>query len=156
MNNKFFTISEIMKNQIGFIRITWLIASFVLLATFQVIGQENETDSQAKPFTIIVFPDTQKYSKDDPSWRNSSRKEVFLAMTSWVANHTKSDNIKFVLHMGDIVKDDYEPHQWENANQAMSILDDVVPYAMVVGNHDMSPGKPKWIADSCACSFAHP
>ena len=108
----------------------------------------NETDSQAKPFTIIIFPDTQIYAKDDPSWRNSSRKEIFLAMTSLVANHTKSDNIKFVLHMGDIVNEDYEPHQWQNANQAMSILDGVVPYAMTVGNHDMSPGKPEWIPDS--------
>ena len=135
-------------NQIGLIRITWLTSVFVLLTAFLVIGQEKESQSQINPFTIIVFPDTQIYSKDDPSWRNSSRKEVFAAMTKWVVEHTESRNIKFVLHMGDIVNEDYEPYEWQNANEAMSLLDDVVPYAMVVGNHDMAPGNPEYIPDS--------
>lgn len=131
-----------------FIRITWITTFFALLTSIQSIGQENRTDSQAKPFTIIVFPDTQIYSKDDPTWRNSSRKEIFMMMTKWVANRVKSDNIKFVLHMGDIVNEDYESYQWKNANEAMSILDGIVPYAMAVGNHDMLAGKPIWIPDS--------
>ncbi|MDB4582015.1 metallophosphoesterase [Draconibacterium sp.] len=132
------------KNQIGFIRITWLTTSFVLLFAFLVFGK----DSRVKPFTIIIFPDTQMYAKDDPAWRKSSRKEVFMAMTKWVVKRAKSDNIKFVLHMGDIVNEDYEPYEWQNANEAMSLLDDVVPYTMVVGNHDMAPGDPAYIPDS--------
>jgi hypothetical protein len=88
------------------------------------------------------------YTKDDPTWRNSSKKEVFMAMTRWVADRAKQNNIKFVLHMGDIVNEDYESYEWENANEAMSILDNVVPYAMVVGNHDMAPGDPEYIPDS--------
>ena len=136
------------KNQIGLIKITWLTSAFVLLSAFLVIVQEKDSQIQNKSFTIIVFPDTQMYSKDDPSWRNSSRKEVFTAMTKWVVEHAESDNIKFVLHMGDIVNEDYEPYEWQNANEAMSLLDDVVPYAMVVGNHDMAPGEPAYIPDS--------
>jgi DNA repair exonuclease SbcCD nuclease subunit len=69
-------------------------------------------------------------------------------MSEWVVNHAVKDNIKFVLHMGDIVNEDYEPYEWENANNAMSMLDDVVPYALVVGNHDMLPGNPEYIPDS--------
>ena len=48
------------------------------------------------PFTLIVFPDTQIYSKDDSVWRNSSQKEVYMSMAKWAANRVKQDNIKFV------------------------------------------------------------
>lgn len=39
--------------------------------------------------------------------------------------------------MGDIVHLQDKPYQWANANEAMSILDGVVPYCFNVGNHDM-------------------
>jgi len=115
----------------------YFIGTIVLFLTFVGQGQEIESNNFVKPFSLIVFPDTQIYSKDDPAWRNSSRKEVYMAMTTWVAERAEQDNIKFVLHMGDIVNEDYEPYEWQNAKEAMSVLDDVVPYAMVVGNHDM-------------------
>ncbi|HRO45748.1 metallophosphoesterase [Agriterribacter sp.] len=100
------------------------------------------------PFSVIIFPDTQIYSKDSRTWRKSSRKEIFTAMTGWVKERAKVDNIKFLLHMGDVVNDDDEIYQWENANNALSILDDAVPYVIAVGNHDMVAGNPKWIPDS--------
>ena len=130
------------------VRKTFITYICVLLTSFFALGQTSGGDSEPKPFSIIVFPDTQIYTKDDPSWRNSSRKEVFMSMTRWVADRTKSDNIKFVLHMGDIVNEDYESYEWANANEAMSILDDVVPYAFVVGNHDLAPGEPINTLDS--------
>ncbi len=39
--------------------------------------------------------------------------------------------------MGDIVHLQDKPYQWANANEAMSILDGVVPYCFALGNHDL-------------------
>ena len=89
------------------------------------------------PFSLIILPDTQIYSHNNPNWRNSSRAEVYIQMTSWIANNADDLNIKFVLHMGDIVHVNDNPQEWANADAAMSILDGVVPYSLVVGNHDM-------------------
>ncbi len=82
------------------------------------------------PFSIVVLPDTQLYSQDDPN--------VFKLMTTWIVENAEGLNIKFVLHMGDIVNVDNDANQWSNADEAMSILDGAaVPYSLVVGNHDM-------------------
>ncbi len=95
----------------------------------------------AQPFSIVILPDTQIYSQNNPNLipqHKSSRKEIFTQMTNWIAQNTGALNIKFVLHMGDIVNNDSEPNQWSNAYEAMSILDDVnMPYSLAVGNHDM-------------------
>ena len=111
--------------------------TFILLSSSFALGQISGVDSKTEPFSLIIFPDTQMYAKDDPSFRRASRKEIFTSMTNWVVQRSKPDNIKFVLHMGDIVNEDYEPYQWENANKSMSILDGVVPYCFAVGNHDL-------------------
>ena len=50
----------------------------------------------------------------------------------------KERNIKFVLHVGDIVHLQDEPYQWDNANKSMSILDGIVPYCFAIGNHDLA------------------
>ena len=92
---------------------------------------------QPEPFTLVILPDTQIYPHDRPEWRRSSRKEIFVAQTRWIADNAKKENIPFVLHMGDIVHVESEPYQWVNANRAMTILDGVVPYAFCVGNHDL-------------------
>jgi hypothetical protein len=91
------------------------------------------------PFSIVILPDTQLYSHNDPNTTGKpcSRKEVFTQMTTWIAENAEGLNIKFVLHMGDIVNVDNDANQWADANEAMSILDGVVPYSLVVGNHDM-------------------
>ena len=133
-------------------RLRFLLVIFFVLVTFQVNSSENEykksNRKQEKTFSIIVFPDTQIYSKDRPSWRRSSKKEVFMHMTQWVAARAKTDNIKFVLNMGDVVNDNDELYQWENANEAMSVLDGIVPYVMVIGNHDMFMGSEESPLDS--------
>lgn len=74
--------------------------------------------------------------------------DVFMSMTRWVKQRQTADNIKVVLHMGDIVNDNDRLYQWENASSALGILDDAVPYLLAVGNHDMVPGNPAWIPDS--------
>jgi hypothetical protein len=79
-------------------------------------------------FSIVVLPDTQYYHGKN-SW-------IFENQTKWIVENKETLNIAFVTHLGDLV-DDYEDiEEWNNANSSMSILDDVIPYGVLPGNHD--------------------
>ena len=80
------------------------------------------------PFTIAVLPDTQEYVKAYP--------HIFTSQTKWIVNNIEKHNIVFVLHEGDIT-DNNSKIQWGNASKSMGVLDGLVPYALVTGNHDM-------------------
>src|SRR4029079_1748115 len=79
------------------------------------------------PFTLVALPDTQYYSAGYPS--------TFTSQTQWILNNRLSKNIVYVLHEGDLVDSD-SAVQWSNANNSLSLLDGIVPYALVPGNHD--------------------
>jgi 3',5'-cyclic AMP phosphodiesterase CpdA len=81
-------------------------------------------------FTIAVLPDTQYYSQGWPG--------IFLAQTSWIVANAQRLNIPYVLHLGDIV-DLNSPIEWQRASEAMWLLEGIVPYALVTGNHDLGP-----------------
>jgi 3',5'-cyclic AMP phosphodiesterase CpdA len=81
--------------------------------------------------TLALLPDTQYYSSNFP--------EIFVAQTSWIATHAAARSIPYVLHLGDLV-DNNSPLQWQRAADALKILDGIVPYALVGGNHDYGPG----------------
>ena len=88
-------------------------------------------------FSIIVLPDTQYYSESYP--------QTFSAQTQWIVQNKDTMNIAFVTHEGDIVEVATETYQWDNADAAMSLLEDPattglpdgIPYGLVYGNHDM-------------------
>ena len=79
--------------------------------------------------TVIVLPDTQYYSAWFP--------HIYKAQTKWIAAQAKARNIQAVLHLGDIVNDYDVTDEWDNASKAMRMLDGVVPYLVVTGNHDV-------------------
>ena len=81
--------------------------------------------------TLVVLPDTEVYSQ--------KRAGTFEAQTTWIVAHAKDQNIAYVLHVGDIVHDDI-PAQWQVARRCLGLLDGVVPYALVPGNHDYAGG----------------
>lgn len=83
---------------------------------------------EEEPFTLVVLPDTQKYSRFHP--------EIFSAQTRWIAESAEREKIAYVLHVGDLV-DKNTRNEWRVAQEAMSELDDIVPYQVVPGNHDM-------------------
>ncbi len=109
----------------------------LLLAWMAALWAGCGNDRSDEVFSIVILPDTQIYSKDDSTWRSSSDREVFFAMTDWVAKAALSENIKFVLHVGDVVNDYDQDYQWDIASRAMGALNGVVPYAMALGNHDI-------------------
>ncbi len=82
-----------------------------------------------RPCTIVMLPDTQRYSQKHPA--------LFHAQTEWVRTNRNRANIVFVTHVGDIVQDRSRvPAQWEVASNAMARLDGVVPWGVAIGNHD--------------------
>lgn len=106
------------------------------------------------PFTVVALPDTQYYTQT-----TANNELYFKGQTNWIVSHKTSNNIAFVLGLGDIqndgnayyakANDPYSPdltrptgyvaddHEWINADAALDILDaGGVPYSVVAGNHD--------------------
>ncbi len=90
----------------------------------------------ADDFTIVVLPDTQYYSWTYP--------DIFLNQTQWIAGNRGLKNIAHVAHVGDLVQNAGEQTEWENADLAMSVLEDPfatnlpegIPYGVLPGDHD--------------------
>ena len=80
-------------------------------------------------FTVVLLPDTQNYSEKYP--------EIYVAQTKWIRSRHKPDNIKFAIHLGDIVQNAMVDQEWKNADRAHKVLDGVVPYSITPGNHDL-------------------
>jgi hypothetical protein len=81
-------------------------------------------------FSIVALPDTQYYSFAYPG--------IFLSQVSWIVANVQRLHIPYVFHLGDIV-DQNSPLEWQRAAQAMWLLEGVVPYTVVPGNHDVGP-----------------
>ncbi len=89
--------------------------------------------NDAEPFSIVLLPDTQNYSENYPA--------IFTAQTQWIVDNRDALNIRYVAHLGDIVQTANIIPEWENADDALSILDTQpdLPYGLCVGNHDQWP-----------------
>ncbi|HEY2412593.1 MAG TPA: metallophosphoesterase [Pirellulaceae bacterium] len=109
----------------------WCVTIFLLALGGAINGQANEPAATASDevFTVVLLPDTQFYSEKYP--------ETFVAQTMWIRERAKADNIKFVVCLGDIVQNAHVEGEWRRADEAARILDGVVPYSSVPGNHDL-------------------
>ncbi len=84
-------------------------------------------------YTIAVLPDTQNYTD------TASIQPTFNHMTQWLADNAEEKNLTFVMNVGDMTNHN-SPAEWAVAQEAYNILDGVVPYAVVPGNHDQAGG----------------
>jgi len=100
------------------------------IPTFPDAGLAPETPA-VPPVSIVVLPDTQYYNND------YQHADVFAMQTNWIIAQKSPLHIQAVLHVGDVVDNCYSVDQWTNANSAMRLLDGVVPYFLVPGNHDV-------------------
>jgi hypothetical protein len=90
----------------------------------------------ARPFTVVMLPDTQFYSQSYP--------DLFYTQANWVRQNRGRENIVFVTHMGDIVNDRSNVmSQWGVGSNAMARLNGVVPWGVAIGNHDYDTDKMK-------------
>lgn len=110
---------------------TTILSSLILTACWllQTASPAAEPPVAEKSFTVVLLPDTQYYSEKYPA--------TYVAQTLWIRKRLKEDNIRFAIHLGDIVQNASTESEWTSADRAMRILDGVVPYSMVPGNHDM-------------------
>ena len=84
----------------------------------------------AEPFSVVVLPDTQNYAEKFA--------DTYAAQTQWIRDNVEKENIKFVIHLGDVVQHHNDSEeQWQVADRAHKLLDDAVPYSMLPGNHDL-------------------
>ena len=86
------------------------------------------SQAQAEPFRLIVLPDTQFNPEKWP--------QQLTTMTEWIAKNANPLNVKYVLHVGDMVNVSSDKRQWDNFDASMQVLDGKVPYVLAVGNHD--------------------
>jgi hypothetical protein len=120
------------------------VSTFVLLVATFAQSQEVATPEPARPpvtvdaskgeFCMIVVPDTQRYAAYFP--------DIFRAQFRWIRDNAAALNVKFVMHVGDIVEEG-EDHEWVVADESFAMLDGVVPYLAVPGNHDITRGSSK-------------
>ncbi|MBN2021569.1 MAG: metallophosphoesterase [Pirellulales bacterium] len=100
-----------------------------------------------EPFSVVLLPDTQEYTLMAPI------NNPYSAQTSWIVNNMEAENIKFTIHLGDIVENNnLYPSQWDIADAAHAILEQAptpMPYSVMPGNHDMTgSGSPDYTRDS--------
>ncbi len=82
-------------------------------------------------FTLVVIPDVQYYTL--------GYEAVLDDMIDWIVDEAEERDIAFAVQEGDITHENSEV-EWFNAEDSLRRMDDRVPYALCVGNHDMSDG----------------
>ena len=93
-------------------------------------------DPQPLPYiegswTFVLFPDTQVYTMKYP--------DILTKQITWILDNKKSRNIAFAATEGDITNNNTKP-EWENAQKSFNLMDGVMNYALVAGNHDYGNG----------------
>lgn len=109
--------------------VPWLFVCPLLVA---VVSGCTPLKKGSESFTVVLLPDTQYYSEQFP--------ETYMAQTQWIASRAKEDNIRFVIHLGDITDTPGAENEWQVADRAHKVLDGVVPYSVTLGNHDYDRG----------------
>ncbi|WP_138495860.1 metallophosphoesterase [Paenibacillus pinistramenti] len=114
-------------------RIAVLSLCFVMGLNVPVQAEAEEHPDRPFDFSFVWMSDTQYYSESYP--------EIYNSIVNWTALHQSDQNIKYVIHTGDIVNHWNEDTQWEKADLAMKVLDGAkIPYGVLAGNHDVGEG----------------
>lgn len=103
-----------------------------VLVQDEVNSTATTTDTD-KQFTFAWLTDTQYYNSN-PDWNHYFQSEV-----SYILQQRTIDNIKYVIHTGDIVDNSKQAYQWVNADNVLKQFDNAkMPYGVLAGNHDVS------------------
>ncbi|MBR5569662.1 MAG: metallophosphoesterase [Oscillospiraceae bacterium] len=78
-------------------------------------------------YSMVIVPDTQILLRNDP--------DNFHKIYDWILDNKEAKNIQYVLGLGDIT--DYDANdEWRLAYEQITRMDGVVPYSLIIGNHD--------------------
>lgn len=108
------------------------------------IAAVSNCDTPASRFSMAVLPDTQFYSRyAAPETGNQYMarygSEPFAAQTQWIVDNAAKYDLRFTMHLGDIVDQVNHPEQWQVADAAMAKLEQAgQPYSILAGNHDVA------------------
>lgn len=88
----------------------------------------------AAKYTIALIPDTQHALEACP--------EVTAAQFRWIAAHKDSLNLKYVMHMGDMIQNGSvtgtNSAEWQRFDPLVKLLEDAgIPVILNIGNHDL-------------------
>ncbi|MBN1588696.1 MAG: metallophosphoesterase [Pirellulales bacterium] len=123
----------------SFLRGTGASLAFLAMGQFATADEpKKKTEAEApkkKPplpfvpgsWTLAILPDTQGYAKRYPG--------LLRLQTQWIADHRDQYGIAYVLQNGDLTNNNSKL-EWDRVDRAFKVLDGVVPYAIVPGNHD--------------------
>ena len=79
-------------------------------------------------YTIAWMSDPQHYSEEFP--------EKYYAMTAFLRDHREEMHLAYIINTGDLVNDAGKPEQWEVADRAQAMIDEI-PNGVLAGNHDV-------------------
>lgn len=101
---------------------------------------DSTSDSSVEEyFSIIVIPDTQGMVKYRPS--TDTVVGAFSRLAQWIVSNQDALRLRFVIQVGDVVSDPNDLAQWQDADDALEILDGAgIGYSIATGNHDRTAG----------------
>ena len=123
-------------------RVSRALLVFFVISGCTSVHKLEEGDTE-EFFQIAVLPDTQYYT----SQKHGGTMEMFEQQIDWILENYKKENIKYVVHLGDLVEHgEQDLAEWERAKNVMYRLEkplpdfpEGIPYGIAVGNHDQQP-----------------
>ncbi len=101
-------------------------------------------------YTFAVIGDTQKVTYYDYQNGTKNLKKIY----SWILSQKESQNIQYVMGLGDITEKGTIDAEWDLAVEAIGQLDGKIPYSLVRGNHDNSEKMNQYLKDTSKISYS--
>ena len=84
----------------------------------------------ASYYTIAWISDTQNLV--------DHQNDAFESMMIYLKNNQQKEDIRFLIHTGDVINIYSIESQWQNARQAFDIIEDKIDHSIIAGNHDLA------------------
>ncbi len=114
----------------------FIVFFIAVMFTFSLHAQDGK-------LRLAVLPDTQSYLESCP--------DIMKQQFEWLAEN--SENFDYVLHVGDITQGNTHA-EWALSKIYFDKINDKIPYAIALGNHDMGSA-PNKFADVRNSSLAN-
>ena len=104
-------------------------------------SNENDTLREEYDFTFAVESDTQYYNEDyegNQDQSNNGQYQHQMNIHNWLLGNRQRMNLQYLFHDGDIIDDEPNLQEWQQADAAYQKLDQSrFPYGVLAGNHDV-------------------